>query len=422
MVYNVKNEDILNILEERFVRYVKIWTTSDSGLAESQTPSTPGQWDLLRLLEKELRELEIEDVHLNEKGYLIARLPGKGPSGAQTGRPCMGFMAHVDTAEDAPGKNVQPRIHRNWQGQVIQLEEGVSLNPEEIPAMKDFLGRTIITSDGRTLLGADDKAGIAEIMTAVEILQRDKSLEHGPLEIIFTPDEETGWGMDNFPLENLKSRFCFTMDGGHEGEIELECYNAWRVDLNIKGRVIHPGEARGKLVNAAAMAGMFISLLPRSESPEATDGRYGNYWVHEVKGGLDEAQVSVMVRDFEDEGISRRLQALRTFAAAVEAAFPGGKILLEEKEQYRNMKKELDKHPELEELLKKACDHAGIQANFRPIRGGTDGSKLTAMGVPTPNIFAGGMNFHSVREWVPLESMGKAVELILSLCKTAAES
>ncbi len=412
MTNGVDRKEVLKILEERFLRYVRICTTSDSRLAESKTPSTPGQWDLLRLLEQELKELGLKDVNLNDQGYLIARLPGRVPGNL----PCVGFMAHVDTAEDAPGKDVKPCVHRSWQGEVIQLEEGVTLDPEEIPAMKDFVGQTLITSDGRTLLGADDKAGVAEIMTAVEILQKNQSLKHGPVEIIFTPDEETGCGMNHFPLKDLQSSLCLTMDGGHEGEVELECYNAWRVDLHIQGRVIHPGAARGKLVNAAAMAGMFISLLPRSESPEATDGRYGNYWVHEVEGHLDKAFVSVMIRDFEDAGIQRRLQALRSFAAAVEAAFPGGKIRLEEKEQYKNMKKELDKHPELEGFLKKVCESVGIEADFRPIRGGTDGSRLTEMGIPAPNIFAGGMNFHSVREWVPLKSMGKAVEFILSFC------
>jgi len=410
------SDKIEDIVLDKFLRYVKIWTTSEPELAPSKTPSTPCQWDLLRLLEQELKELGAA-TSLNENGYLVAtvasNLPGDVPS--------LGFMAHVDTASDAPGKDVKPLVHKNWDGSVIPLSGEITLDPASISDMNDFVGETIISSDGTTLLGADDKAGIAEIMTALEILKNHPEIKHGPLEIIFTPDEETGCGMDRFPVKNLKSRFCFTMDGGREGELELECYNAWRVDLEFQGNVIHPGYARGKLVNAVTMASQFVSLLPRSESPEATDGRFGNYWPHGIEGTLDKAKVSVMVRDFDESGAQRRLEALRHFASAVEAGFPGGKITIKEKEQYRNMKQELDKYPELEPLMLKAYEKAGVQPLLKPIRGGTDGSKLTAMGVPTPNIFAGGFNFHSVREWIPLNSMKKAVNVILSLVNVWAE-
>jgi tripeptide aminopeptidase len=405
------------MLEERFLRYVKIWTTSEPELAGKKTPTTDCQWDLLRLLEKELKEMGVPEVKLNDQGYLIAAVP----SNLDRDVPPIGFMAHVDTASDAPGKDVKPRVHRNWNGSVIELENGITLDPEEIHELMDFVGKTIISSDGTTLLGADDKAGIAEIMCAVEILMKNPGIKHGPLEIAFTPDEETGSGMDNFPLEDLKSRFCFTLDGGHEGELEMECYNAWRMDLEFKGKVIHPGAARGKLVNALSMAAQFVTLLPRSESPEATDGRYGNYWANNMSGDLDGAKVSVMIRDFDEDGAARRRAAVRSFAAAVEAAFPGGRILIEEKEQYRNMKKELDRYPELEPLMLKAYARADVEPIMIPIRGGTDGARLTAMGIPTPNIFAGGLNFHSVREWVPLESMEKAVRVVLGLCEICAE-
>ena len=415
---NPINENIAEMLEDRFLRYVKIWTTSEPELVGKKTPSTDGQWELLRLLEEELSALGVPEVKLNEQGYLIATIP----SNMDRELAPIGFMAHVDTSSDAPGKDVKPRIHRNWDGSRIELEKGVTLDPEDIPELNDFIGNTIISSDGTTLLGADDKAGIAEIMCAVEILMKNPGIKHGPLEIAFTPDEETGAGMDNFPLEDLKSRFCFTLDGGHEGELEMECYNAWRMDLEFQGNVIHPGAARGKLVNALSMAAQFVTLLPRSESPEATDGRYGNYWANSMSGDLDRAKVSVMIRDFDEQGAERRRAAVRSFAAAVEAAFPGGKILIEEKEQYRNMKKELDRYPELEPLMLKAYAEADVEPRMIPIRGGTDGSRLTAMGIPTPNIFAGGLNFHSVREWVPLESMEKAVRVILGLCEIWAES
>ncbi|MBF9018515.1 MULTISPECIES: peptidase T [unclassified Oceanispirochaeta] len=414
---NLSKDSIQNLVQDKFLRYVKIWTTSEPELASAKTPSTPGQWDLLKLLVQELNDLGVSDVTLSDLGYLIGRIPARGKENT----PYLGFMAHVDTASDAPGKDVKPRIHTNWQGDVIQLENSVTLDPESISDMKDFVGETLISSDGTTLLGADDKAGVAEIMTAVEILMKSPEILHGPLEIIFTPDEETGCGMDKFPVKELKSRFCFTLDGGREGELELECYNAWRVDLEFQGSVIHPGYARGKLVNAITMATQFVSLLPRSESPEATDGRYGNYWPNSIEGTLDKAKVSVMIRDFEADGAQRRLEAVRQFAGAVEASFPGGKVTLVEKQQYKNMKQELDKYPELEPLMLKAYEKADVVPLLKPIRGGTDGSKLTAMGVPTPNIFAGGFNFHSVREWVPLKSMEKAVNVVLALVETWSE-
>ncbi|MDA3958764.1 peptidase T, partial [Oceanispirochaeta sp.] len=361
-------------------------------------------------------------VSLNKLGYLIGTIPSNLESGEGKDVPCLGFMAHVDTASDAPGKGVKPLLHSNWDGSIIPLSGAVTLDPDLIPDMKDFVGDTIISSDGTTLLGADDKAGIAEIMTAVEILLSHPEVKHGPLEIIFTPDEETGCGMDKFPVKDLKSRFCFTLDGGREGELELECYNAWRVDLEFQGHVIHPGYARGTLVNAVSMASQFVSLLPRSESPEATDGRYGNYWPHAIEGTLDKAKVSVMIRDFNAEGARRRLEAVRQFARAVEASFPGGKITLTEKQQYQNMKQELDKYTELEPMMLKAYEKAGVLPLVKPIRGGTDGSKLTAMGVPTPNVFAGGFNFHSVREWIPLNSMVKAVKVVLALVNVGLEA
>ena len=403
--------DIETSVLERFIRYVKVWTTSNSAMAEKNRPSTEGQWDLLNMLKQELLQLGVPQVNLDDKGYLVGRIP----SNSEKKLPTLGFMAHVDTAEDAPGEDVNPLIHRNWDGSPLSLENGVVLDPEITESLARFTGDTIISSDGTTLLGADDKAGVAEIMTAVEILMKTPSINHGDIEIIFTPDEETGCGMDDFPLEQLESRYCFTLDGGVEGELETECYNAWRCDAFFQGKVIHPGYARGKLVNAVSMASHFVSLLPRSESPEATDGFYGNYWAHNIWGSVDKAEVSVMVRDFSEEQGQRRLNALRAFADAVEAAFPGGEVSLKIKEQYKNMKGELDKHPDLESLLVKSYEQADVLPEIRPIRGGTDGARLTAMGIPTPNIFAGGMNFHSVRECVPLSSMVKAVKVVLGI-------
>ena len=403
-------------VQERFLRYVRVWTTSDPAAAENKRPSTDRQWDLLRILEQELIDLGVPVVELDDKGYLIGRIP----SNTEKNLPVLGFMAHVDTAEDASGENVNPQIHQDWDGTPIQLQNGVVLDVESTELLSRFIGDTLITSDGTTLLGADDKAGVAEILTAVEVLLRNPSIEHGDLEIIFTPDEETGCGMDDFPLEKLQSRFCFTLDGGVEGELETECYNAWRCDASFQGNVIHPGYARGKLVNAVSMAAHFVSLLPRSESPEATDGYYGNYWAHNIRGSVDKAEVTVMIRDFSEDQGQRRLKSLRAFAGAVEAAFPGGQVQLNIKEQYKNMKKKLDEYPELEPLLIEAFESAGVRPEIRPIRGGTDGARLTAMGIPTPNLFAGGLNFHSVRECIPLRSMVSAVQVVLEIVKAGA--
>lgn len=411
--YDSIKEDIADELLERFLRYVRIYTTSDEAVAEEKTPSTERQWNLLRLLESELKEIGVEDVSLDDFGYLIARLPGNLPTSGQVDP--IGFMAHVDTNGDAPGENVQPRILNPYDGNVIKLKDGIVLDPAESPLLAGYEGQTVITTDGSTLLGADDKAGVAEIMTAVHWLYRHPEEARGDLEIIFTPDEETGTGMNRFPVESLRSRYCFTMDGGEEGEMETECYYARSARIVFNGRAIHPGSARGKMVNAVTMAGAFINLLPRNESPEATDGRYGNYWPHKVEGGLENAELMVFYRSFDADDIARRTEALKSFASAVEASFPGGTVTVKIKEQYRNMREELDKHPLVIDRLRKAVLASGIEPIERPIRGGTDGSRLTAMGIPTPNIFAGGVNFHSRSEWVALPAMVRATAVILNL-------
>ena len=397
-------------LLERFLRYVRIPTTSDESVANERTPSTDNQWELLHLLESELKAMGIHDLSLDQHGYLIARLPGN-----TSGAPVLGFMAHVDTNADAPGENIQPQVHAPYDGKSIVLKDDVVLNPEDSPLLASYKGKTIVTTDGTTLLGADDKAGIAEIMTAVQWLLDHPEIPRGDLEIIFTPDEETGTGMNRFPVDQLKSQYCFTMDGGEEGEMEIECYYAWKADVTFKGKVIHPGSARGELVNAVTMASTFVGMLPRNESPEATDGRYGNYWPHRISGGLEEASLQVFYRSFDAQDIARRTEALHAFGKAVEASFPGGSVTVTPVEQYRNMREKLDQHPELVERLRQAVIDSGITPLEQPIRGGTDGSRLTAMGIPTPNIFAGGVNFHSRSEWVALPAMTRAVSVIINL-------
>ena len=408
----LSNTELVERVLPRFLRYVRIWTESDRSVAD--TPSTPGQWDLARALADELRGLGLSEVELSDHCYVIARLS------ATAGReraPTIGFMAHLDTSSDVSGKDVKPILTRGYDGKPIALAEGRSVDPAEYPELAGRLGDTIITSDGTTLLGADDKAGVAEIMAAIEHLLAHPEIEHGPLEFVFTPDEETGKGLPEFPRDRISAAACYTMDGGPQGELEAECFTAYKADVVFTGKVIHLGAARGKMANAVTMAAAFVSLLPRSESPEATDGYYGYYCPLEIKGDPEKASVELFLRDFEQAGMDRRLAALDAFARAVEVQFPGGSVSVVSKLQYLNMKRKLDQHPRVLELLLNAAQSAGTDPFFKPIRGGTDGSRLTEMGIPTPNVFTGGHNYHSRQEWAGLAEMVAAVETILELVR-----
>ena len=406
-------------LLERFLRYARIGTPSDRHAAAEKTPSTECQWQLLRLLETELRNLGLP-AELDERGFLIARLPATLPAGNKQA-PCIGFMAHVDTASDVPGSDVKPLVHENYGGGALELPASVSIDPEEAPTLRNFIGDTIVTSDGSTLLGADDKAGVAAIMAAVEWLVGHPEIRHGELEIIFTPDEETGKGMDRFPLQALRSKVAYTLDGDGDGTVEAECFNAYKVDVGFKGVVIHLGSARGKLVNAVSMAAHYATLLPRTESPEATDGRFGYYCPLEIKGDLGEASLEIYLRDFEIDDIKRRLEALAGFAKATEAAFPGGKVTVKEEKQYLNMRDAFRKDLRILDFLDEAIRKTGLEPRHESIRGGTDGARLSELGIPTPNVFAGGASFHSRKEWVPLSAMTRAAETVVNLAALWAE-
>jgi tripeptide aminopeptidase len=402
----------------RFTRYARVYTTSDRHSEE--VPSTSRQFDLARMLEAELRELGVEEVDLDERAYLLARIPASTPE--LSGATPIGFMSHVDTSPDSSGEHVQPQLHRSYDGGTLLLGGEVVLDPAEYPALRDYTGETVITSDGSTLLGADDKAGIAEIMTAVAYLHEHPEFAHGPIEIIFTPDEEIGRGMDHFPIDKLRSRYCYTIDGGDEGTVEAECFTAYLARVEFTGRVIHPGRARGKLVNATTMAGTFLSMLPRAETPEATDGRYGFYCPLEVGGDMGSAWVELIVRDFEMAEVERRIEALRSLARAVEASFPGGRVTVEAHEQYRNMRDILADHPNTVERATAAIRETGMEPKLEIIRGGTDGSRLTQMGIPTPNIFTGAQNMHGRHEWVALPAMVRSAKTILNLIRLWGEA
>jgi tripeptide aminopeptidase len=396
-------------LLDRFTRYAKIYTTSDPHV--SATPSTERQFDLARLLEQELRELGLDDVELDEQCRLIARVPG---TDGTNGTP-VGFMAHVDTAPDFTGENVKPQIHENYDGGVITLSGDYSLDPSVYPMLSRYKGETVITTDGTTLLGADDKAGVAEIMSAVRYLIAHPEIAHPPLEVVFTPDEETGRGMNGFPVEKLRSKFCFTMDGTDEGGIEAACFTAYKATVAFTGYSIHPGSARGKLANAATMAAQFVSMLPRSESPEATDGEFGFYCPTEIQGSISSAGVTIIVRDFDHDTVKRRLAYLEQLGKTIEGAFPGGTVRVSSEKQYLNMADALAEHPHVLSSIEDAIRETGMEPVVHQIRGGTDGARLTEMGIPTPNIFTGGQNLHGRYEWIALPAMVRATKTIINL-------
>ncbi len=401
-------------LLDRFERYARVHTTSDPH--SSTTPTTDRQFDLARMLEDELRALGVPDVMLDEHCNLVARLPGTAAGGEP-----IGLMAHMDTAPDFSGEAVNPQVHYDYDGGPIALGEFV-LDPSEYPMLSRYVGQTIVTTDGTTLLGADDKAGVAEIMSAVAYLIEHPRLPRPDLEIVFTPDEETGRGMETFPVDALRSAFCFTVDGTDEGSIEAECFTAWKATVTFTGYAIHPGSARGRLANAAAMASMYASLLPRSESPEATDERYGFYCLTEISGSIAQARLSVIVRDFDAQIVERRLAFLETLARTVEGAYPGGSVRVETVRQYLNMAEFLEPHPRVVERMMEAVRLTGIEPTLHSIRGGTDGARLGEKGIPAPNLFTGGQNLHGRYEWIALPAMVRASKSILNLVQLFASA
>lgn len=408
-----KKSDFQKKLLNRFLKYTKIWTTSDSANADAQIfPSTENQQIFAQNLKEELSSLGLENVQVTEKSYVYAIL--KATEGFENS-PSFCLLSHLDTSEEVSGKNVNPQVFENYDGSLISLEN-ISIDSsgdEELSKIANT-GDTLITTDGTTLLGADDKAGVAEIITAVEFLIQNK-IPHGDIEILFSPDEETGHGMDFVPLNLLKSKHAYTVDGGSQGELETECFNASSATVTFFGKSTHTGTARKqKMINAVMMASKFLENLPHTEFPETTDGYEGFFAPIEISGSVEKAQVYILLRDFEESGIEKRIFQIKKIAESVEFA-TGGKVSVQIKEQYKNMKNALEKSPETVELLKKAYENAGITPDFIPIRGGTDGSRLSEMGIPTPNIFTGGHNFHSRFEWASLNQMTQAVNVLINL-------
>ena len=406
-------------LLERFIRYTATGTQSDMAKAdEGIFPSSDSQKEFAQTIAKELRELGLQDVTLDENFYILARIPA---SPGLEGKPSFGLCAHIDTASDAPGDNVHPQIHRNYDGKPILLNEGFVIDPASDVDLAGCQSDTIITSDGTTLLGADDKAGLAGIITLAGYLLGHTEITHGPIEILFSPDEETGHGMDRVPLEKLRSRAFYTVDGGQEGELETECFNAWKAEVSFSGISAHLGTARGKMVNALSMAASFVAALPARESPETTDGYEGYFCPLEITGSTEHTILAVFLRDFDRTNMSRRIERLESIARGTEAQFPGGTVTVKTTCQYLNMKEKIAMAPHVLDLLKKAADRAGVETRMKPIRGGTDGSRLTELGIPTPNIFTGGHNYHSRTEWASLSQMTRMVKTLIELAQLWGE-
>lgn len=397
---------------ERFLRYVAIDTQSNE---ESESyPSTAKQLDLCRLLVEELQNLGLADVRLSENGYVFASLP------ATTAKevPVIGLIAHVDTSPEVPGVGVKPVIHRNYQGGDLVLPGAPSqvIRPGDNPALADCIGHDIITTDGTTLLGADNKAGVAEIMTAVDYLIRHPEIAHGPIRVAFTVDEEVGCGTKYFDVKEFGARYAYTIDGGTAGELEDETFCADTATVTLGGINLHPGFARGRMLNSQRLAAEFIDFLPKDTmTPETTDGRDGYIHLHAMTGSVGKTVLKYLVRDFAMEGLQEKEMLLKTVLEALKKKYPRLLAELAIEESYRNMRYVLDSHPQVAEYAIEAISRAGLEPRRNAVRGGTDGARLSAMGVPTPNIFTGGHNFHSLLEWISVQDMEKAVETIIHL-------
>lgn len=401
---------------ERFLRYTVIDTMSDESVADKKHPSTEGQWDLLRLLEKELRGMGLTDVELDGHGYLLARVPATAK-----GLDAIAFGSHVDTADDVEGNHVHPVVN-DYKGGDIVLKNGLVLEVSKNPDLEQYKGSKIITSEGDTLLGCDDKGGICEIMTAVSYLVKHPEIRHGEIEILFSPDEETGFGMDFFDAKRLHSKAFYTVDGGERYSVELECFNAATVKVHFSGVSFHLGAARGRMVNALTMAASFISALPQAESPEATDGRYGYYCAQQANGNATDMDVTLYLRDFDYDNLLRRIEVLKSLGSAIEALYIGGKVVLDAKISYLNMGEEAKKNPKAVDAIFNAGKELGQPLERQIIRGGTDGSRIAQMaGIPCPNLYTGGYNYHSRYEWAALDAMNDSVALILGIIRQWAE-
>ncbi len=400
---------------ERFLRYVKYDTQSNE--ESGTTPSTEGQLVFARALKEELEGIGLKEVSLDEKGYLMATLESN--LGEDKEVPTIGFIAHMDTSPDMSGENVKTQLIKNYDGGDIVLneEEGIILSPLDFPELKDYVGRDIITTDGTTLLGADDKAGIAEIITAMEYLLENPEIKHGRIRIGFTPDEEIGRGADFFDVKKFAADLAYTVDGGPLGELEYENFNAAAARISIKGTSVHPGTAKGKMVNSLLIASELINKLPAEETPAETEGYEGFYHLVSVKGNVEETKLYYIIRDFDKINFIKRKTNLEEIVQDLNKKYDRARIQLKITDQYYNMKEIIENNKEIIDTAYQAMEEIGIRPLITPIRGGTDGARLSYMGLPTPNIFTGGHNFHGKYEFIPVFAMEKAVELIVKIAE-----
>ena len=401
----------MNVLD-RFLGYVKYDTQSDE--LTNLTPSTPGQMVFAQALEKELKSLGLKDITLDDNGYLMATLP----SNTDRKVPTVGFIAHLDTSPDMSGRHVNPRIVENYDGGniVLDADTGVVLSVDDFPELKDYVGERLVVTDGKTLLGADDKAGVAEIITAVEYLLAHPEIKHGDIRIGFNPDEEIGLGAHKFDVARFGVDFAYTMDGGAIGELEYENFNAASAKVVFKGRNVHPGYAKHKMINSIRIANQFIIMLPRWETPEHTEDYEGFYHLIGVDGSVEETTLTYIIRDHDMDRFERRKKELEHLVRKTNNEFPGC-CTIEIKDQYYNMREKIEPVMFIVDIAKQAMVNAGVTPKVQPIRGGTDGAQLSFKGLPCPNIFAGGLNFHGRYEYVPVSSMEKATDVIIEICK-----
>ena len=399
-------------LKDRFLRYVKFETRSDE---KSETiPSTPTQLEFAKILARELEDIGMENVYVNDACFVNATLPGNVDKDV----PVIGFIAHMDTA-DFNATNVNPKIVENYDGEDIVLNEAkdIVLSVEEFPNLKNYVGKTVITTDGTTLLGADDKAGIVEIVEAMKYLIEHPEIKHGTVKVAFGPDEEIGRGADNFNVEEFGADFAYTMDGGPVGELEYESFNAAGAVFKIKGKSVHTGTAKGKLINASLIAAEVVNSFPADEVPEKTEGYEGFYFLDKINSNCEEAELSYILRDHDREKFEAKKKFAANVAKKINEKYGKELVSVEIKDQYYNMGEIIKDHMNVVEIAKKAMENLGIKPVIEPIRGGTDGSKISFMGLPTPNIFAGGENFHGKYEFVALESMILATDVIVEIVK-----
>lgn len=406
-----------NEMIERFITYVKVDTQSNA--SSTTCPTTPGQLTLGNMLVEELKQIGMSDVTMDDNGYVMATLP------ANTDKeiPTIGFLAHVDTATDMTGANVNPQFVENYDGNDIVLNEllQVILSPKEFPELPQYKGHTLITTDGTTLLGADNKAGIAEIMTAMHYLIQHPEIKHGKIRVAFTPDEEIGRGPHKFDVEAFDATYAYTMDGGPLGELQYESFNAAEAKVKIKGKNVHPGTAKDKMINSTKIAMEFQSKLPANEAPEYTDGYEGFYHLISFNGDVEETNLYYIIRDFDKESFAARKEKVQAIAAELQEKYGEERIILEINDQYFNMKEKIEPVKEIVDIAYQAMKNLDIEPIIQPIRGGTDGSQLSYMGLPTPNVFTGGENYHGKFEYISVDNMVKATNVIIEIVKLYEE-